>query len=43
MRVNICRVPRKRFEQEAAGIETNMFDRYSCILYDSMKTLVEDA
>ena len=48
--INICRVPRKLFEHEAArpSVQTSsegpgMFNRYSCILYDSMKTPAEDA
>ena len=40
--INICRDPRKLFEHEGPGIclctETNMCDRYFCIVYDSMKT-----
>ena len=40
--INICRVPRKLFEHEAAALEQT-FAHYFCSLYDPMKNPVEDA
>ena len=41
--INICLVLRKLFEQEADSNETNMCDRYSCILPYSSQIRPENA